>query len=343
MSTLRITCLSEVDNKTRFVESFCQAPQTLRKDPYRVGLLAPDADALFLTLPLPVPREFWVAERDGSVVGRVGASVSGTDPHRGTMGFFEVDPGDQDTSAALLSAALAWLRDRRVKVAYGPIHINTWFPYRFRVGGTDDRNYSWEPVNPPEYPRMFESAGFVRDQRYHSELMNNLSSICRSFQGAYESAVAAGYSFRPIDTLSGLDKEIPILYKLSLEGFVNNHLFEPIPEQVFRLLYVAQARKRKPVGCFFVCHPSEGEVGFIVGFEDEAGNYIGKTLVVLPAHQGRGVSIGLLHVAYGSALQSGYGSMVGALIQIGNRSEASSRRTTLSWQHEYALFRKTLT
>lgn len=342
MSSLRIESMSESGSKG-FLAAFCDAPQTLRQDPYRVGLLSSDTDALFLTLPLPTPREFWVARRGDRVVGRIGASVSATDATRGTVGFFEVDPHDHEAAGLLLATAESWLRSQGVVTAHGPIHLNTWFPYRFRVGGTDDKTYSWEPVNPPEYPKAFESAGFEEEQRYHSELLDNLSSIRKSFEQGHLASLNAGYTYRPVDTGAGLDREIPTLYRLSVSGFVRNHLFEPISEPMFRMLYVAQARKRKAIGCHFASHPTEGEVGFVIGFLDETDQFVVKTVIVSPAHQSQGLSMGLLFEAFSSGLDAGYRSVVGALIQDGNRSEASSRRTTMAWQHTYALFRKSLT
>jgi GNAT superfamily N-acetyltransferase len=342
MNPVRIESMSGSDLKG-FATAFCEAPQTLRQNPYRIGLLSPDADALFLTLPLPAPREFWIARRGDRIVGRIGASVSATDASRGTVGFFEVDTHDDEAAALLLTAAESWLRNNGARTAHGPIHFNTWFPYRFRVGGTDDRVYSWEPVNPPAYPKRFQAAGFEEEQLYHSELLDNLATIRKSFEQGHLASLNAGYTYRPIDTAAGLDCEIPTLYRLSVSGFVRNHLFEPIPEPVFRMLYVAQARKRKAIGCHFVSHPTEGDVGFVIAFLDEADQFVVKTVIVAPDHQSQGLSMGLLFEAFSSGLDAGYRSVVGALIQHGNRSEASSRRTTMAWQHTYALFRKSLT
>ncbi len=342
MNPARIDTMSGADPKG-FVTAFCEAPQTLRQDPYRTGLLSRDADALFLTLPLPAPREFWIARRGDRIVGRIGASVSATDASRGTVGFFEVDTRDDEAAAVLLTTAESWLRNNGVRTAHGPIHFNTWFPYRFRVGGTDDRVYSWEPVNPPAYPKMFQAAGFEEEQRYHSERMNDLASLRDKLEPAHRESLEAGYTYRAVDTGAGLDGEIPALYRLSVAGFARNHLFEPIPEPLFRMLYVTQARKRRALGCHFACHPKDGEIGFVIGFVDEAEQFVIKTLVVLPSHQGRGVSLALLHECYVTAVSAGFDSGVGALLQHGNRSEASSRRTTMAWQHTYALFRKSLT
>jgi len=342
MSQLRITAFSEAQPQQAFVETFCEAAQRLRQDPYRVGLLPPEADALFLMMPLPAPREFWLVERDGLVVGRIGASVSTTDPKRGTVGFFEVEPEDADAAAELLSTAEAWLREQGVRTVYGPVNINTWFPYRFRVGGTDDLSYSWEPVNPPAYPQHFLQAGFETDRDYHSDRLDNFAEVYKQYKSTFEKTLDAGYTYRPVDTGDGLDAEIPTLYRLSVAGFANNYLFDPIPESVFRMLYVAQARKRRALGCHFVSHPDHGEVGFIIGFEDEANQFVVKSMVVLPEHQSKGLSFALARLAFGSAMERGHDALVGALLQTGNRSEASCRRTSLAWQHEYVLYRKTI-
>jgi GNAT superfamily N-acetyltransferase len=342
MSQLRVTTFSETQSQQAFVDAFCEAAQRLRQDPYRVGLMPADADALFLMLPLPAPREFWLVERDGLTVGRIGASVSTTDPKRGTVGFFEVQPEDAAAASLLLSTAEAWLRNQGVQTVHGPVNINTWFPYRFRVGGTDNRNYSWEPVNPPSYPLFFEAAGFVQDQRYHSELMKDLNGIVRGFEKGYRKSLDAGYTYRPVDTGTGVEDEIPILYRISVDGFAENYLFDPIPESVFRMLYVAQARKRQLMGCYFVQHPDHGEVGFAICFVDEAHQFVCKSLVVLAAHQSQGLSLGLLYKSFGAALQVGNRGAVGALLQTGNRSEAASRLSSLGWQHEYALYRKSI-
>ncbi len=339
MTALHIRCLSE-SQPSEFVTSFCEIPYTLRRDPFRVGLLPPEAEALLLTLPLPNLREFWIATRQQRIVGRIGASLS-ADGTQGLVGFFEVDLEDETAARQLLETAEAWLRCRGIRKVFGPVHINTWFPYRFRVEAHDEGAYSWEPVQPPEYPEQFQAFGFRVDQVYHSDELVDLEAIRKGFEPHYRRTLQAGYTYRPIDTVE-LERELPVLYRLSLSGFSQNYLFEPISEPVFRALYVAQAAKRKPLGCHFVCHPTRGEVGFTVGFVDEAEQFVLKTLVVLPEVQSQGLSMGLLFEAFGSGVRAGHPSAIAALVQAGNRSEASSRRTPIGWRHTYALFRKDL-
>ena len=111
---------------------------------------------------------------------------------------------------------------------------------------------------------------------------------------------------------------------------------------MFEQLYVARGRKRESVACWFAVAGDGVEVCYLIAFEDEAGQYVIKTLAVVPEHQGKALSFGLMHHTLRAALARGHTGVVGAMLQSGNRSEFAVRRSGLGWQHHYSLLRKVL-
>lgn len=341
MSGYRVESKSESADPRAVLAEFAIMPAKLRQEPYDLGMPSPEAEQLLLTIPGFGERELWLARKDGRVVGRIGASVSAHEPARGTVGFFEVAKGEEQAAQPLLEAAERWLAARGAMQVFGPMCINTWFPYRFRVDPVDDLLFSWEPVNPPTYPELFEKAGYERDMRYHSDCLADIRALGEGMNRTFEKSPAASYSYRPV-RLEELRAEIPKLHELSVRSFRGNYLIEPIPLPLFEQLYVAQASKRKSVGCYFAVDASDGEVGFIISFEDEAGQFVIKSMAVVPEHQGKSLSFGLVHHTVQAALQRGHEIAIAALMESGNRSEFGNKRSPVGWQHHYALFRKKL-
>src|SRR6185295_3769897 len=127
----------------------------------------------------------------------------------------------------------AWLKAKGVRQAVGPMNLNTWFPYRYR---TDDHalSFLWEPTNPPEYPRYFQSAGYTVCEQYHTQGSAGLAAYAAKTRPVYTQAVAEGFQFRPFDGPNFMEREIPILFDLSVAGFNSNFMYEPISLQQFR-------------------------------------------------------------------------------------------------------------
>lgn len=341
MNGYRVQSRSESRDAGEMLGEFLALPARTRRAPFDLGLLSPDAERLLLLLPGFGERELWVARHGAAIVGRIGASVSVSRPDQGSIGFLELVDGHEDAAPVLIRAAETWLARRGVSLVIGPMCLNTWFPYRYRVDADDGLFFSWEPVNPPAYPQLIAAAGYEHDMGYHSELLADIGPLADSMDRKLESSPAADYSYRPV-RLDDLGSEIPRLHDLSMRSFRDNYLFEPIALPVFEQLYVAQARKRDTIGSFYAVDPHDGEVGYIISFEDEAGQYVIKTLAVVPEHQGKALSFGLMHHTLRAALARCHTGVVGAMLQSGNRSEFAARRSGLGWQHRYALFRKSL-
>lgn len=341
MSGYRVESKSESSDPRAILGEFVALPAKLRQAPYDLGLLAPEAETLLLTIQAFGPRELWLARKDGHVVGRVGATVSAHEPTRGAVGFFEVAAGHEQAAFPLLEAAERWLADHGARQVFGPMSINTWFPYRFRVDPSDDMLFSWEPVNPPVYPELFEKAGYARDMRYHSDCLSDIRSLGEGMRRTFDKSPAAKYSYRPV-RIEDLRSEIPKLHELSIRSFQGNYLIEPIALPVFEQLYVAQASKRRSVGCFFVVDAVDGEVGYVISFEDEAGQFVIKSLAVVPEHQGKALSFGLVYHTVQAGIERGHDVAIAALMESGNRSEFGNKRSPVGWQHQYALLRKNL-
>jgi GNAT superfamily N-acetyltransferase len=110
--------------------------------------------------------EYFLAERDGEVVGRVTAQVDerwtehngGSD---GMFGFFECER-DPAIAAALLEAASGWLRQRGRERMLGPMDFTMNDECGLLVDGFDLEPFVLEPWHPPHYRELIEGPGMTK-------------------------------------------------------------------------------------------------------------------------------------------------------------------------------------
>jgi GNAT superfamily N-acetyltransferase len=110
--------------------------------------------------------EFFLARRDGRVVGRITAHI---DRHFnefqhhewGMFGFFECED-DPEAAAALLSAAEAWLRERGRDRMVGPMDFTTNDECGVLVDGYDLLPTILTNWHHPYYPRLIEASGLTK-------------------------------------------------------------------------------------------------------------------------------------------------------------------------------------
>ncbi len=344
---MRIEAYSASQDRERFLADFCALPERVRQGEFRKGVLGADVLERFLTLPAPFEREFWLCYKGEQAIACLGANVSAVDPLLGYIGFLELDLDAVfgDAGAASLSAACEWLARRGCGRVIAPVDFDNWFPYRFRIDDGDSRIFEWEPVNPPEYVQALEDNGFEIVDRYHSTCIGNLAGFLARTESSYQSAIAAGFEFRPFDE-PPLPEDLTSLYRISIESFADNFLFEPISQEQFLALYVGIVDKRKEGLSYFVVDPDGREVGFLFAFLEEWGGptsaIIMKSIAVLPEARGQGLSSALTYVTAKAGVEHGAGCVVTALIRAGIQSESVARKGEFLWRHDYALWTKTL-
>jgi GNAT superfamily N-acetyltransferase len=301
-------------------------------------------------MPYPLAREFWIArDAEDRVIGRMGSSISLHHPERGYLGFFWLSDSlatneAEQVGAMLLEQGCRHLSENGAQVAIGPIAMNTWLPYRFLLEPKDELRFSWEPQNPPLWPEIWKSSGFETEMTYASEGFSELARFADRIRPAHERAVAGGFRFVPIDNERLLDLEIPKLYRLSMAGFADAHLFEPLHEPLFRQLYVPladkNARGQLRHSCFIEA-PNGDTIGFSFNFVQGA-RLILKTIAVLPEYRGKGLSNAAMFPGVELAVREGLQDWATALVKTGAQSESYGRQYPSQWRHDYVLFSKKL-
>jgi len=107
--------------------------------------------------------EYFLAERDGEVVGRITAHVDerwtqfqgGND---GMFGFFECE-NDPEVARALLETAMGWLRERGRERMLGPMDFTTNDECGLLIEGYELDPMVLEPWHPPYYRELLEVLG----------------------------------------------------------------------------------------------------------------------------------------------------------------------------------------
>jgi GNAT superfamily N-acetyltransferase len=110
--------------------------------------------------------EYFLAERDGEVVGRVTAQIdSRWDEYQGgndgMFGFFETT-NDIAVARALIGAAAEWLRERGRERILGPMDFTTNDECGLLIEGYDIPPMILQPWHPPYYRELVESQGLAK-------------------------------------------------------------------------------------------------------------------------------------------------------------------------------------
>jgi GNAT superfamily N-acetyltransferase len=110
--------------------------------------------------------EYFLARRDGRVVGRISAQVNHAfnDYQKkkwGWFGFLEFED-DAEVLTALLEAAGAWLRGRGMERIVGPASFTMNDESGVLVEGYELRPMIAQPWNPPYYQQRLEEAGLTK-------------------------------------------------------------------------------------------------------------------------------------------------------------------------------------
>jgi GNAT superfamily N-acetyltransferase len=110
--------------------------------------------------------EYFLARRDGRVVGRITAQVDFEfnrfhTSRWGMFGFLELED-DQEIADALLDAAEAWCRSRGCDRMVGPMCFQINDEAGVMIEGFEHEPLIREPWNPPYYQQRCEAAGLVK-------------------------------------------------------------------------------------------------------------------------------------------------------------------------------------
>jgi GNAT superfamily N-acetyltransferase len=110
--------------------------------------------------------EYFLAERDGRVVGRISAQVNHAfndyqQKNWGWFGFLEFEQ-DAEVLAALLGAAEGWLHERGKERMVGPASFAMNDESGVLIEGFELRPMIVQPWNPPYYQQLMEQAGMTK-------------------------------------------------------------------------------------------------------------------------------------------------------------------------------------
>jgi hypothetical protein len=331
------------DNQTEeFIDDFCKLQERVRTSPYDQANLPAELWRGFLQNRVHFTCEFWLLYDGTTPVARIGANLSAAGSKLAYFGFFETDLSYQQKLAPLFEQLDQWMKSNQVEKVTGPVNYSTWFSYRFKTESVkSNQHFPWEPINPPEYPAIFKEHGHVLGQKYQTVASGNLPAMIAKTSASLERALAADYTFRPFNLERFVEDEVDILYRISIEGFKDNHLFSPITLEQFRQLYVGAGKALDLSYSYFAISPKGEEIGFFLVFAQ--GEYIVmKSTTVLPEHRGKGLSNAVLHQAFSRAVQEGKKGYISALMIAGAQSESYSKHGEFLWSHEYHLLERKL-
>ena len=214
--------------------------------------------------------EFFVAERNGLVVGRVSAARDHlhAEFHGDRVGFFgHFEAEDEDTAKALVEHAAAWCRARSADSLRGPVDLSTNYRCGLFVDGEQGPPVLMMPYNPAIYARWIEACGMEKAKdllalRATSESLDlsRIDRVAQRVQGKLKAKV------RRMD-LRRFREEMQIVWDLYHRIWERNWGFVPMSEAEFQ----AHSRDLGKVARKELMHIAEldGEpVGFVAALPD---------------------------------------------------------------------------
>lgn len=183
--------------------------------------------------------EYYLAERDGEVVGRIAAIINHAhnDFHHdrnGFFGFFEAIEHEQ-VFRALLDGAKAWLRARGMTGMLGPMNPSTNDELGFLLEGHDQPPMLMMPYTPPYYIQLMEKNGMQKAKDLLAyqvttkgvQESEKLHALVAEVRGKFEVAV------RPVRR-NELESELVLIREIYNDAWSKNWGFVPMTDAEFR-------------------------------------------------------------------------------------------------------------
>jgi GNAT superfamily N-acetyltransferase len=196
--------------------------------------------------------EYFLAEREGRVVGRITAQADerwtrfqgGND---GIFGFFECED-DPEAARALVDAATGWLRERGRERMIGPMDFTTNDECGLLIEGYDRDPLILQPWHPPYYRELLEGLGMSKTMDLLMWELH-LGSLKRGdrlhefiHEAAEKSRTEHGVTVRHMRKAE-LHVEVARFMEVYNEAWGPNWGFVPITEEEVRF----QAKNLKPI------------------------------------------------------------------------------------------------
>jgi len=182
--------------------------------------------------------QLFLAERGGKVVGRISAHIDrlalemppeqGFGPGTGFWGLFEAE--DAEVAAAVIAAAEAWLRDKGMTRALGPVSLSIWEEPGLLVKGHDHSPTVLMGHHPARYQGWIEALGYAEAKK----LITYDLDIAQGFPPLIQRIVAAGeknarIKIRKVNK-KRFDEEAAIILAILNDAWSDNWGFVPLTQ-----------------------------------------------------------------------------------------------------------------
>jgi hypothetical protein len=230
-----------VDGKKDLAE-FIELPYTLyRNDPFWVPPLRLAVKDLLdrnkHPFYLKAKAEFFLARRQGKVVGRIAAILDSNhnefhDENIGFFGFFEsID--DPEVAAELLMAARRWVLEHKATKIRGPVNPSTNYECGMLIDGFQAAPMVMMTYNPPSYPLLMEKVGLRKVKDLHAYLTSPQTVDRRKVERIAERAFQYnGIRVRAIN-MKDFGAEVERLWSVYNSAWGRNWGFVPMSREEF--------------------------------------------------------------------------------------------------------------
>ena len=185
-------------------------------------------------------REVFLAEKDGQIVGRIGAVIDFNynelwDEHMGAFGFFECI-NDEKVSHALFDAAYNWLKKHKAEKMRGPLSPSQNDECAFLLEGYDSPPVMMMPYNPPYYLTLTEKYGMKKGKDLYAFFKSHTTPPSPQIQTAVDRLKRnPSISTRHVN-LKQMKEEAHIIKELYNESWQKNWGFSPMTDKEFDLM-----------------------------------------------------------------------------------------------------------
>lgn len=181
---------------------------------------------------------YFLARRDGRVVGRISAQVDQMylQRYHDQTGHFGMIDAEDDPAifAALLGAAEEWVRRQGMTRITGPFNLSINEEIGVQITGFDERSMLLMGYNPPYTAPRVEAQGYTKLKdviAYDYDIMNSPPTIGRKLVERY---AAGRVRLRRVD-MKNFDAEVRSLLGIFNDAWQDNWGFVPLTEEEVKL------------------------------------------------------------------------------------------------------------